>query len=99
MVEDGWNVLFPVLQLRTALLILIWMVPLVSLTACLLSHLLSLSERCWHGVVVGNAVFVNCTHDMTIVFIYSILQTYTGFSYVRKVAIFFWAGPIVDHVE
>ena len=40
------------------------------------------------GVVVGNAVFINCTDDLTIVFFYSIFQTSAGFSYVRKIAIF-----------
>ena len=37
------------------------------------------------GVVVGNAVYVNC---MTFVF-YSIFQTSTGFSCVRKVTVFY----------
>ena len=49
-------------------------------------------------MVVGNAVFINCTGDMAIVFFYSIFQTSAGFFYVRKVAIFFWAGPFVDYV-
>ena len=39
----------------------------------------------------------NGTGDMTTVF-YSIFQTSAGFSYVRKAAIFFWAGLIVDYV-
>ena len=41
------------------------------------------------GVVAGNAVFVNCTDDMTITFIYSIFQASTGFSYELNVAVFF----------
>ena len=49
-------------------------------------------------VFVQNAVFVNCTGDMTIVFFYSIFQTSAGFSCVRKVAIFFWIGPFVDYI-
>ena len=40
------------------------------------------------GVVVGNAVFVNCTGYMTTVFFYSIFQTSAEFSYIRKVVIF-----------
>ena len=35
---------------------------------------------------------------MVIVFFYSIFQTFAGFFYVRKVAIFFSAGPFVDYV-
>ena len=41
------------------------------------------------GVVVGNAVFVNCTGDMNIVFCYSIFQTSGGFPYLKKITIFF----------
>ena len=41
-------------------------------------------------VVVGNAVYVNCTGEMTTVFFSSIFQTSAGFFYARKVAIFFW---------
>ena len=47
------------------------------------------------GVVDGNAVFVNCTSEMIIVSFYSGFQTSAGFSYVRKVEIFFWAWPFV----
>ena len=43
---------------------------------------------------VGNAVYVNYTGDITIVFFYSVLQTSTGFSSVRNAVIFFWAGTI-----
>ena len=43
------------------------------------------------GVVILNVVFVNCTGDMSIMFLYSIFQTSAGISCVRKVAIFFWA--------
>ena len=50
------------------------------------------------GLVVGNATFLNCAGYITIVFFYSIFQTSAGFSYVRKVANFFWAGPFVDYV-
>ena len=50
------------------------------------------------GAVVRNVVLVNCTGDMTIVFFYSIFQTSAGFSYVRKAAMFFWAGPFEDYV-
>ena len=57
-----------------------------------LVYYLEVGDVC-SGVVVGNAVLVNCTGDMTIVFLYSIFQTSAGFSYVRKVAIFFWEGP------
>ena len=39
-------------------------------------------------VVVGNAVFVNCTGDITNLFFYSIFQTSDGFFYVRKVSYF-----------
>ena len=49
-------------------------------------------------LVVWNAVFVNSTGDMTIVFFYTIFQTPVGFSLVKKVAIFFLAGPFVDYV-
>ena len=35
------------------------------------------------GMAVGNAVFVNYTGGMTIVFFYSIFQTFAGFSYVE----------------
>ena len=38
-------------------------------------------------VVIGNAVFLNCTSDMTTIF-----QTYPGFSSVRKGAFLLWAG-------
>ena len=48
------------------------------------------------GMVVGSTVFVNCTGDMTIVFFYSIFQISDGFSYVRNLADFFWAGPFID---
>ena len=48
------------------------------------------------GVVVGNVVFVDCNVNMTIVFFCSIFQTSAGFSYVRKVANFFWAEQFVD---
>ena len=50
------------------------------------------------GVVVGNAVYVKCTGDMTIVFFYSIFHTSTGISCVKKVASFFWEGPFLDYV-
>ena len=50
------------------------------------------------GVIVGNAVFVNCTGDMATVFFNSISQTSAGFSYVTKVVIFILAGPFVDYV-
>ena len=40
------------------------------------------------GVLVENAVHVNCTGDMIIVFFYSIFQTSTRFSYVKKVAMY-----------
>ena len=43
------------------------------------------------GMVVGNDEFVSCTGDM-------IFQTSIGFSQVRKVANFFWAGPFEDYV-
>ena len=49
-------------------------------------------------VIVGNAMFVNYTGDMTIVFFYTIFNTSAGFTYVRMVAIFFWVGPFVDYV-
>ena len=42
-------------------------------------------------------MYVNCIGDMTTVFFCSILETSAGFFYVRKVAIFFWAGPFLDH--
>ena len=50
------------------------------------------------GVVVGNVVFVNWPGHMIIVFFYSIFQTSAGFTCVRKVAIFFWAGPFIHYV-
>ena len=50
------------------------------------------------GVIVGNAVYVNCTGDLTVVSIYSIFKTSANFSYVRKATIFFWAGQFVDYV-
>ena len=49
------------------------------------------------GMVIENAVFVNCTGNMIIVFFYPIFQTSTGFSCAQKVVIFFWAGPFVDY--
>ena len=49
------------------------------------------------GVVVGNAVFVNCTDVMIIVFFYYVFQASVGLFYVRKVAIFVWVGPFVDY--
>ena len=49
------------------------------------------------GVVLRSAVYVNLTGDMTIVFFYSIFQTSAGFSYVRKDAVFFWAGPFIHY--
>ena len=42
------------------------------------------------GVIVGNAMYVNCTGDMTIVFFHCLFQTSAPFSYVRRVAISFW---------
>ena len=50
------------------------------------------------GVVIVNAVFVNCNGDMTNLFFYSIFQTSVVFFYVRKVAIFFLVGPFEDYV-
>ena len=50
------------------------------------------------GVVVGNAVYVNCTGDLTIVLFYFIFQTLVGFSHDRKVAVFLWARPFVHYV-
>ena len=50
------------------------------------------------GAVVGNAVYVNCTGDMTIMIFYSTLQTSAGFPYLRNVAGFFLAGTFVDYV-
>ena len=50
------------------------------------------------GLVVGNAVFVNWTKAMTIVFFYSIFQTSVGLSGIRKVTIFFYTGPFVYYV-
>ena len=35
-------------------------------------------------MVAGNAVFVNCTGDLTVVFLYSILQTAAGFSCIEE---------------
>ena len=49
-------------------------------------------------VVVQNDVFVNYIDGMLIVFFYSIFQTFAGFTYVRKVAIFFWEGPFIDYI-
>ena len=49
------------------------------------------------GAVIGNTLFANCTGDMTIVFFYSIFQMSAGFFCVKKVAIFFWAGPSVNY--
>ena len=49
-------------------------------------------------VVVGNALFVNCTDSMTIAFLHPIFQASAGFSYLRKVTVFFWEGSIVDYV-
>ena len=50
------------------------------------------------GVVIGNTVFVNCTGDMTIVFFYSVIRIPAGFSFVRKVTIYFQTGTFVDYV-
>ena len=50
------------------------------------------------GMIIGNAVYVNCTGVITFVFYYSIFQTSPAFSYVEEVAIFFWAGLFVDYV-
>ena len=47
---------------------------------------------------VGNGVYVNCTGEITIVFFYSVFLIHAGFFNVRKVAIFFLAGPFVDYV-
>ena len=61
--------IFPVLQLKVGLLILIWM---ASLATCYLSWSIILEvEDVGSGVVAGDAVFVNCTADKTIVFFYS----------------------------
>ena len=49
-------------------------------------------------VIVGHVVYVNCTGDMIILVFYSVFQASAGFSYVRKVSIFIWAGPLVDYV-
>ena len=48
-------------------------------------------------MVVGKAVYVHCTGDMTTVFFHSIFQISGGFFYVRKVAIIFWVGPFIDY--
>ena len=75
------------------------MASLASLATCLASLSIILKqEDVGSGMVVGNAVFVSCTGDMTIGFFFSIFQTSAGFSYIRKVAIFFWAGPFVDYI-
>ena len=50
------------------------------------------------GVIVANAVFANCTGGITNLFFYCIFLTPARFPYVKKVAIFFWAGPFVDYV-
>ena len=49
------------------------------------------------GVVVGNAIFVNCIDDMTIVFFNFIFKTSARFC-VREVEFFFRARPFVDYV-
>ena len=50
-------------------------------------------------VVVGNAVYVNCTGDMTTVFLYSIFQTAAGFFYVRKAATLCKKGCNLSYLE
>ena len=47
------------------------------------------------GMIVGHTVLVNCTSDVTTVFLNSILQTSAGLSYVGKVTISFWKGPFL----
>ena len=81
--------IFPVLQLTAGLLILIWMASLSSSKMfAVWVYYLEVGDDIF-GVVVGNALYVTLTGDMTIVFLYCISQKYAGFSYVRKVAIFF----------
>ena len=75
--------IFPVLGLRVGLLLLIWMASW-AIFGSLFSILVYYLEMGDVGLemIVGNAVFVNCTGNMTILFFYS---TSAGFSYVRKV--------------
>ena len=73
-----------------------------SLFTFLVSYLELWDVGLW--VVVGNAVYVNCTGYMTNMFFYSIskhlldFQTSAGFSYLRMVSIFFWAEPFMEYV-
>ena len=50
------------------------------------------------GMIVGQTVLVNGTADVTAVFLSSTLQTSAGLSYVGKVTISIWTGPVVDNV-
>ena len=84
---------FPVLWLREGLFLLIWMSSVASLATYVLSWSINLEVAdVGLRVVVGNAVFVNCTGHITIVFFYSIFQTFVGFCYLIKVTDFFWTG-------
>ena len=84
MVEDFWDVHFPVLQLKAGLLILIWMACLASLANCFTVLVYYPEVGDVGSGAVGNAVHVNCTSDITIVFFYSIFQTSAGISYIRN---------------
>ena len=80
MVEDFWDVHFPVLWLKAGLLILIWMASLASLAVFAVLVFYFEVENVGMGVGVRNAVYVNCTGDMAAVLFSYIFQTSFGFS-------------------
>ena len=71
---------------------------MASLASLAIMCLLSRCGKCWLGSSCWKCCFINYTGDMTVVFFYFIFQTSAGFSYARKVAIFFMAGLFVDYV-
>ena len=100
LVYTNWKMyIFPVLQPRAGLLILDTD-SFSSFPGNLFAVLIYYPEvgDVSSGLVVGKVMFVYCTGDMTIVFFYSMFQTSAGFSYMRKVALFFWEGPFIDYV-
>ena len=90
--------IFSVLQLRAGLFILIQIASQASLVTCLLSWYIILK---WEMLALGwllDNLLVNCTSEVTAVFLDSIFQTSAGLSYGGKVTIFFSMGPFVDNV-
>ena len=94
--EDFWDVYFSCVVVES-MFVYSKMDGFSGYLFALLVYYLEVGDICL-VMLVGNAMYVNCTGDMTIMFFNSIFQTPAGSSYVRKVAISFWTGPVVYYV-